>query len=370
MCPPIKSHRLNLTCTRNNQSVSCQDDIKPGTIVKYFCKEHYKVANLNDKYNNEAICQKNGAWSSEILKCEPKCGYLKEALPLIVNGFSTSSIFPWHATIFIKRENDFQFSCGGTLITEFFVLSAAHCFHGLKESDVKVAIAKKFSNISINEAEEPNAIILNVSQILQHPLYLDKIGNYGQDIALVVLSQRISLSDNVHPVCIDYKNDYSQKNNQTGIVLGMGVTENETFSEMVRMANLRIISSENCVKSQPKDFQKYITVATFCAGLDNGKSVFMMQYFYTLSIHILTGTSACNGDSGNGIVVLSEDMKTWKIQGIVSLSPRKQSSFYCDSTKYTVFTKILTYGKWIKSVIENFDARADLSADDLSNPIL
>jgi hypothetical protein len=40
------------------------------------------------------------------------------------------------------------------------------------------------------------------------------------------------------------------------------------------------------------------------------------------------------------------------LKGIVSLSPRRTSTFYCDPFKYAVFTKIAIYTKWIKEILE------------------
>lgn len=274
-CSPIKSHRLIATCTFNGQVISCRDGdkLQPGTIAIFSCKKFYEPhKNLQ---HTEAICQKNGKWSSEILKCNEKCGYLKEnsnaAIPLIVNGYPMDKLYPWHATMFIKRENQYEFACGATLISDSVVISASHCFTGLNESDVKFAIGKRYSNITIHSNDEPNAKILDVKRIYRHPMYLDNLGNYGQDIALVELNEIIELNDDIYPICIDWDGIDSVVENQLGILVGMGVTENETFSDVIRMTRLNVISTENCIKKQPKDFQKFITFTTFCAGLDNGK---------------------------------------------------------------------------------------------------
>lgn len=264
-----------------NETVPCDDDdddIKPGTTAEYSCKEFYEPANEMHKFNNRAICQRNGQWSSEILKCVPRCGYLQNSLPLIVNGLPAESIFPWHATIFIKRKGGFEFACGASLISEFAIVSASHCFSGLNESDVKIAIGKRYSNITIY-SDETSAVIFTASRIYRHPMYLDKIGNYGQDIALVELGELVKLNDEIHPICIDWQNDDDNNlaENQLGIVVGMGVTENDTFSDIIRMATLQVMPTKDCINKQPKDFRKYITFTTFCAGTDNGTLIIKSQ---------------------------------------------------------------------------------------------
>lgn len=335
-CPPIVSTRLQASCEYNKQSTSCLKDVKPGTLAKYSCGEFYQPVSDFHKHNDEAVCQQNGEWSTEILKCEPRCGYLKAPIPLIVNGFHSDITFPWHATIYMRRDDEFVFACGATLITELVVLSAAHCVFATNESDVKVVIGKRYSSFKIS-SDEAFAQAFEVARIVRHPLYLDKIGNYGSDIALVELNQSVALSDDVHPVCIDWELDDITSHltrNRVGIIAGMGINENDTNSDEVRMTRLPIVSNEECVKQQPKDFQKFVTFTTFCAGWGNG-------------------TSLCNGDSGGGLIFLSKDLKTWKVQGVVSLSPRRQSTFFCDPFKFTVFTKVGLYVKWIKFVLNS-----------------
>lgn len=336
-CPSITSNRLKVSCEFDGKNVTCDKDIKPGTIAKYACREFFQPATNFHKFNDEAACQRNGKWSQEVLKCEPKCGYLRTAIPLIVNGLATDNIVPWHATLFMKKGDDFVFACGGTLITESVVLSAGHCFTGVTEKDVKIAIGKRRSVFAIS-SDEIFAAVFDIVRIIRHPLYLDKVGNYGSDIALVKLNASVEMSDDIHPACIDWNLDdiTSQlSNSHVGIITGMGITENDTNSDLLRLAKLPVVANEECVRQEPKDFQKFVTFTTFCAGWGNGSM------------------SPCNGDSGGGFLFLSRDLKTWKVQGVVSLSPRKKSTFFCDPFKYTVFTKVGLYVKWIKFVLDS-----------------
>lgn len=337
-CPPILSDRLHVSCKYVNREVSCEKDIMPGTIVQYTCKEFFEPQNSLHKYNNRAVCQANGQWSSEILKCEPKCGYISNTLPLIVNSHVIDPAnHPWHATIFTRAENgEYFFACGATLISELVVLSAAHCFVNVNEKSVKIAVGKRSSNFTTS-SDEPLAQFFDVEQIIRHPLYLDRLGNFGSDIALVELNQTVSLSDEVHPACIDWNLDdltWHLSNKSMGVVAGMGVTEDDVISAVLRQTHIPVVDDEHCIKSQSEDFRKYIRFSTFCAGWANG-------------------TSVCNGDSGGGLLFQSKaDTNKWVVQGIVSLSPRRQSTFYCDPYKFTVFTKVSLYVNWIRFILD------------------
>lgn len=330
-CPAINSSRLLVSCVLGRQAVACDKEIIPGTVAKYSCGAFYEPASDFHKNNDEAVCQLNGQWSREILKCEPSCGYLRDSVPLIVNGFHTDIIFPWHAALFMRKDDGFAYACGGTLISESVVLSAAHCFAHVNETDVKIVVGKRRSDFKLSP-DETTAQFFDVARIARHPLYLDRLGNYGSDLALVELNQSVALSDDIHPACVDWDLDDVTSHlsrNQLGLIVGMGITENETNSDAIRMARLPIVSNEDCVKAQPKDFQKFVTFTTFCAGWGNG-------------------TAVCNGDSGGGLMFLSADLQRWTVQGVVSLSPRRQSTFFCDPFKFTVFTKVGLYVNWIR----------------------
>jgi Low-density lipoprotein receptor domain class A len=112
-CPPITSARLQVSCEYKGHTSPCDTNIKPGTVAKYSCRPFHQPKTNFHKLNDEAVCQSNGKWSADVLECEPECGYLKDPVPLIVNGFHTDVTLPWHATIYFRKDNDFVFSCGG-----------------------------------------------------------------------------------------------------------------------------------------------------------------------------------------------------------------------------------------------------------------
>lgn len=345
-CPPIVSSRLLVSCKYDNRVVSCEKDIKQGTTAQYTCREFFEASSRLHEYNKHAVCQANGQWSSEILKCEPTCGYISSTLPLIVNSHVIDPAYvPWHSTIFIRADTDeFLFACGATLISELVVLSAAHCFSNVNEKSVKIAVGKKSSNFTISSDDGPLAQLFDIEKIFRHPLYLDRLGNFGSDIALVELNQTVSLSDEIHPACIDWNWDdltWHLANKSMGVAAGMGITENDVTSDILRLTHVPVVDDEHCIKSQSEDFRKYIRYSTFCGGWANG-------------------TAVCNGDSGGGLLFQSNaDTNKWVVQGIVSLSPRRQSTFFCDPYKLTVFTKVSLYVNWIRVILDQIHAAHD-----------
>lgn len=103
--------------------------------------------------------------------------------------------------------------------------------------------------------------------------------------------------------------------------VGMGITEDNNFSPTLRAVSAKIVSNDVCRESLSKDFKKYLTYTSFCAGWANG-------------------TGVCNGDSGGGLTLKRLDEDVWEIHGIVSISPRKLGTSFCDPSYYTVYTKV------------------------------
>lgn len=111
-----------------------------------------------------------------------------------------------------------------------------------------------------------------------------RYGNYGSDIALLELDGNVDLNSFFLPACIDWHlDDITSHLSHTnlGYVAGMGVSEDNMFSDRLKMTTLPVASDEKCMEKQAQDFRKYLTFTTFCAGWENG-------------------TGVCNGDSGSG----------------------------------------------------------------------
>ncbi|XP_018395859.1 PREDICTED: uncharacterized protein LOC108774285, partial [Cyphomyrmex costatus] len=280
-----------------------------------------------------------------IRRCEamwgPHKGWLPcdRALPvaaaLIVKGWSVEKeeTLPWQATLFSHEDGQWTFFCGGTLIAERVVLTAGHCVWKTAADTIRVAFGILSSDL--NQIGE-NAQVIDVESIELQNAYQDHESNYGSDIALLILKKAVTITTVVGPVCIPWDSNAIlleyQRNSGLGLVAGMGLTENDTFSSVLRVTTVKIISDDECRKNQNRDFRKYLTYTSFCAGWANG-------------------TGVCNGDSGGGLVLQRPNSSVWEIHGVVSVSPRKLGTNICDPNFYAVFTKAFQV-KTLKSGIQ------------------
>ncbi|XP_071442334.1 modular serine protease-like [Hetaerina americana] len=337
-CPGLQSKQLNLDCfLPSGAQHPCDQPAPEGTVATYSCRQFYIP---NENYpNRRSVCQ-NGAWSKELLKCIPDCGKaVGEVTPLVVNGTAaTYGEWPWQVALYVRigGHNDvpisWEFQCGGSLVAENIVLTAAHCVWNVKTDAMLAAIGKYYRAFG---RKQEFTQMKELKEIIMNPSYLDKQGNYDSDIALLVLSTPVILTAVAQPVCLDWDMlhvNYDLSAQSIGTVVGWGVTENDTASDIPRKANLPVISTRQCVNDLPEDFGKYIRSTTFCAGY-------------------LNRTSVCNGDSGGGLMFLRKD-GSWVLQGVVSVSPRRKDVSLCDPRYYAIFTKVSSYITWVITTVE------------------
>nr|XP_028573449.1 complement factor B [Podarcis muralis] len=103
---------------------------------------------------------------------------------------------PWHVTISIRRTGRGFEHCKGALVSEYYVLTAAHCF----------TIVDRAEEIQVTLGENQR---FEVAAVRSHPLYqIGKLKDrgipefYDYDVALVKLSKKVIPSVSARPICL------------------------------------------------------------------------------------------------------------------------------------------------------------------------
>jgi hypothetical protein len=139
---------------------------------------------------------------AEHFKCNKKlsCGCGKSNVEInarIING-EEAVPYSWSMIIslrydFLVNGNSFTHVCGGTILTDSYILTAANCFDRIN-GDVKLA------NITIaagiHKRSQPRQIIRDVDEIIIHPNWTDQRNRYEHDIALLHLSEPLDFQMN------------------------------------------------------------------------------------------------------------------------------------------------------------------------------
>ncbi|XP_021566294.1 transmembrane protease serine 11A-like [Carlito syrichta] len=274
---------------------------------------HQKIRNIRALSINASSVQVNAMSSSTgKLTAQACCG--KRVVPSIVNRIMSGDIaakgaWPWQASL--QRNNDHQ--CGATLISNTWLVTAAHCFKNNANSHQWT--------VSFGTTINPPLMKRSVKRIIVHEKYRSPAREY--DIAVVQFSPRVTFSDDIRRICLP-EASASFRPNSTVYITGFGALYYGGKSQnCLREARLKIISNDVC--KQPQVYGKDIKFGMFCAG-------------YLEGIY-----DACRGDSG-GPLVAKDQKDTWYLMGIVSWGDN------CgQKNKPGVYTQVTYYRNWIAS---------------------
>nr|KAF6368349.1 coagulation factor X [Myotis myotis] len=226
---------------------------------------------------------------------------------------------PWQAHLI--KENNEGF-CGGTILNEFYILTAAHCLNQEKRFKVRVGDRN-------TEKEDGNEMVHEVEVIIKHNKFDNK--TFNCDIAVLKLKTPIKFRMNVAPACLPEK-DWAESTLMTqksGIVSGFGrIHEMGRTSVTLKMLEVPYVDRNTCKLSTPFS----ITPNMFCAGYDSKLE------------------DACQGDSGGPHVTRFKD--TYFITGIISWGEG-----CARKGKFGIYTKVTNFLKWIERSMKKTKTR-------------
>ncbi|KAJ1116755.1 hypothetical protein NDU88_004961 [Pleurodeles waltl] len=221
---------------------------------------------------------------------------------------------PWQALLVNENQEGF---CGGTILNEYFILTAAHCMNQSKYFEVVVGEVD-------TKKKEGTESVHKVGRIITHQKFV--LQTYDYDIALLRLKEPINFTKYVIPVCIpevDFADDVLMAQ-ETATVSGFGVLH-QRGQQATKLQVLQVpyIDRQQCIESSTFA----ITKNMFCAGYDTEVK------------------DACQGDSGGPHVTPYRD--TFFVTGIVSWGEG-----CAQKGKYGVYTKVSKFYKWIRAAMK------------------
>ncbi|XP_034425173.1 chymotrypsinogen A-like isoform X2 [Hippoglossus hippoglossus] len=230
----------------------------------------------------------------------------------IVGGQTASpGSWPWQVSLVFFRNH----MCGGALINNQWVMTAAHCVSGLG-SNVTVYLGR-FNQSGSN----PNEVSRTIAQVKCHPSYNSR--TYENDICLLKLSSPVNFTTYIQPVCLAGANSTIHSGLITWVA-GWGNTRPFGWSpsNTLQEANLTIVGNKECRCNN----RFLITDKMICAGVRAG------------------GIDSCQGDSGGALV--RKVGSGWTAVGIVSFGDG------CAKPNTPgIYTRVSEYMGWISNII-------------------
>jgi len=217
--------------------------------------------------------------------------------------------WPWQASL--QRPSGSHF-CGGSLINERWIVSAAHCAPSSPD-DVVVVLGAFNKDIT-----EETQVRYNVEGIFVIPSWNESA--IDNDIMLLKLDQAVDFNDVISPVCMPTA-DMTLQPDRVIQTTGWGTLEfmGETPSRLQQL-NLPVVDNDVCAAQEY--YTDRITDNMICAGYMEG------------------GKGSCHGDSGGPLV--AQQGGYWTLYGAVSWG------YPCAVENHpTLYAKVINYLDWI-----------------------
>ncbi|RZC37509.1 Trypsin domain containing protein, partial [Asbolus verrucosus] len=298
--------------------------------------EKYGFHNLTrcgfQKFTEIVCCPTTSVRSVEpdaVRKSVQACDNYTKNAPVFVGGQVSGGVnaemgdFPHMVALglYSNQEDLYKFKCGGSLISNKYVITAAHCIVNIERLELKIV---RMGVIEVPEtAKEPNPVYdYKVKNFTTHKNYKR---NGINDIALVELEQPVAtFSDYIRPACLYTKDDDPGE----FVIPGWGELDSTSRrSNILQKATVSSVPFPECNRRYLKSYSWKLTDedGQLCA--------------------VGNTSDTCSGDSGGPLQM--RNSKAAVVVGITSTG-----GGICGSTFVpTIYTKIYKHLNWIEEIV-------------------
>jgi len=212
---------------------------------------------------------------------EPKkdcyCGLANRGPTSKIAGGKETGIneYPWQVLVLVRKR-----PCGGSLISEQWVLTAAHCVDaGVMKSDVEVSLGEHDYTSSV----ETKSILMDVAKIIIHGEYVPES---FYDFALLKLKNEIDfiLHPHIRPICLPADGSKKDYGGYVATATGWGSTSIDgPPTPQLQEVDMKVSTPNECRQSWIRRYLQNFDPILCAKG-------------------VVDGTGTCQGDSGGPLV--------------------------------------------------------------------
>uniref|UniRef100_A0A3B3SHS6 Peptidase S1 domain-containing protein n=1 Tax=Paramormyrops kingsleyae TaxID=1676925 RepID=A0A3B3SHS6_9TELE len=189
---------------------------------------------------------------------------------------------PWQVSLRLQG----QHTCGASIISEKWLVTAAHCFERYSPAGWTVSLGSVVrSGIG--------ALVIPLQRVILHPNY--NSSNMNFDVALLELSVPAPKSYTIQSICLPSAVHRFQKTDECYIGGWGSLREGGALTALLQKAQVGVIEQPDCQQV----YGRGLTPNMMCAGFMEG------------------GSDTCMGDSG-GPLACREHSGRWFIAGVTS----------------------------------------------------
>lgn len=312
---------------------------------------HSKCKSLNPRY---VCCPTNNAPSRDMVTPSTTSGHdlpnpnnrecgLQD-VPKIFGGKTTQfEEFPWTVQLQYRSGSELTRNCGGTLISNRYVVTAAHCVDKAAIRSVGELVSVVLGEydtrnetdcidmLGIQSCADP-PVVISVENVIIHPNWNKKPpATIDHDIALIRLAEAVKFTQYVRPICLPTSTTLFKEDERL-TVAGWGQTETQRTSPVKLKAALPVKNKEQCASTYKIAKRLIVGEGEFCVGGEEG-------------------IDSCSGDSGGPLMYSSQvnGESIWYLAGVVSFGPNQP----CGVKNYPgLYTYVPKYVDWINTAIK------------------